>query len=126
RTPNEIANHGAVEQWVYGTNVQYEHRRFRMGTTAYHTHFGVPIHPQELLRNRYAFRGSELWNTSLYYNYSFRGTYLYGEAAHSVGSGFAFTNGLITSLHPHLSLALHYRNYQRNYHSFFNQGVAEG
>lgn len=126
RTPNEIANHRAVEQWVYGANVQYEHRRFRVGTTAYHTHFGVPIRPQELLRNQYAFHGSALWNTSLYYNYSFRGIYLYGEAAHRIGSGFAFTNGLIASLHPHLSLALHYRNYQRNYHSFFNQGIAEG
>jgi len=126
RTPNEIANRGAVAQWVYGTNAQYEYRRFRIGATAYHTHFGAAIQPQDLLRNQYAFRGASLWNTSLYYNYSWQGIYLYGEAAHSIGSGFAFTNGMIASLHSHLSVALHYRNYQRDYHSFFNQGIAEG
>ena len=126
RTPNEMANRGTVEQWVYGTNIQYEYQRFRMGTTVYRTHFNAAIQPQDVLRNAYAFRGSSLWNTSLYYTYSWHGIYLYGEAAHSLGSGFAFTNGLIASLHPHLSLALHYRNYQRDYHSFFNQGIAEG
>lgn len=126
RTPNEIANRGAVAQWVYGTNAQYEYRRFRIGATAYHTDFGAIIQPQDLLRNQYAFQGTSLWNTSLYYNHSWQGIYLYGEAAHSIGSGFAFTNGMIASLHPHLSLALHYRNYHRDYHSFFNQGIAEG
>lgn len=126
RTPNEVANRGALVQQVYGTNAQYEYRRFRIGATAYHTHFDADIQPQDLLRNRYAFRGTDLWNTSLYYNHSWRGVYIYGEAAHSIGSGFAFANGMIASMHPHLSLALHYRNYQRNYHSFFNQGIAEG
>lgn len=126
RTPTEIANRGAVSQGVYGANVQYEYRRLRMGATAYYTQFGVAIQPRRLLRNQYAFRGENLWNTSLYYTYSWQGIYVYGEAAHSIGSGFAFANGMIASLHPHLSLALHYRNYQRDYHSFFNQGVAEG
>jgi len=126
RTLNELVNRHAVTQWVYGTNVQYEQRRLRLGATIDHTRLNATIQPQEVLRNRYAFRGNSLWNTSLYYNYSWQGIYLYGEAAHSLGSGYAFTNGMVASLHPHLSLALHYRNYQRDYHSFFNQGVAEG
>ncbi|MBK1441847.1 helix-hairpin-helix domain-containing protein [Parapedobacter sp. ISTM3] len=126
RTPTEVANRGAVLQRVYGMNMQYEYRRFRLGAMAYRTHVDKPIQPQDVLRNQYAFRGRSLSNTSVYYNYSWRGVYLFGEAAHSLGSGFAFVNGLIASLHPHVSLALHYRNYQRDYHSFFNQGVAEG
>ncbi|WP_257669881.1 helix-hairpin-helix domain-containing protein [Parapedobacter tibetensis] len=126
RTSTEAANRGAVQQWVYGTNVQYQYRRLRVGATAYQTRLDATIDPQALLRNQYAFRGDALWNASLYYNHSWRGIYLFGEAAHSLGSGFAFANGLIAALHPHLSLALHYRNYQRDYHSFFNQGMAEG
>src|SRR5690606_37238734 len=39
RTPNEVANRGALTQWVYGANAQYEYRRLRVGATAYHTHF---------------------------------------------------------------------------------------
>lgn len=126
RTPTEIANRHALLQRVYGTHMQYAYRRLRIGTIAYHTHFDSTIQPQDLLRNRYAFRGTSLWNASLHYHYSWRGIYWYGEAAHSIGSGFAYANGVIASLHPHLSLALHHRNFQRNYHSFFNQGIAEG
>jgi len=126
RTPTEAANRSAISQQVYGTNVQYGHRRLRIGATAYHTRFSAMIQPQDLLRNRYAFRGNRLWNTSLYYQHSWRGVYLFGEVAHSLGTGFAIGSGLIASPHPHLSLALHYRDYQRDYHSFFNQGMAEG
>ncbi|SEL83311.1 helix-hairpin-helix domain-containing protein [Parapedobacter koreensis] len=126
RTPTETANRHALSQRAYGANMQYESRRLRIGATAYHTRFNAAIQPQNLLRNRFAFRGRSLWNTSLYYNHSWRGIYLFGEVAHRIGSGFALVNGLMTSLHPHLSLALHYRNYQRDYHSFFNQGMAEG
>lgn len=126
RTPTEVANRRAISQRVYGTHVQYEDRRLRIGATAYHTFFDAAIQPQNLLRNRYAFRGTNLWNASLDYQYSWQGIYLYGEAAHAIGSGFAYAKGVIASLHPHFSLALHYRNYQRNYHSFFNQGIAEG
>ena len=126
RTPTEVASRGAVQQWVSGTNFQYQHKRLRLGITSYYTRFDTAIEPQPLLRNQYAFRGAALWNTSLYYNHSWRGIYLFSEAAHSHGSGFAFANGLIATLHPHLSLALHYRNYQRDYHSFFSQGLATG
>src|SRR5690606_15090129 len=70
RTPAEAANRGAVQQWVSGTNMQYSYRRFRAGMTAYYTRFDADIEPRALLRNRYAFRGNALWNTSLYYNHS--------------------------------------------------------
>src|SRR5690606_37839283 len=91
-----------------------------------YTGFDAAVAPQPLLRNRYAFRGDALWNSGFYYSHSWRGVYLFGEAAHRYIGGFAFTQGLIATLHPHLSLALHYRNYHRNYHSFFSQGIAAG
>ncbi|MEC3881365.1 ComEA family DNA-binding protein [Parapedobacter sp. 10938] len=126
RTRTEVANRDAVQQWVSGANVLYQHRRFRAGLLTYYTRFDLPIEPQPLLRNRYAFSGDALWNSSFYYSHSWRGVYLFGEAAHNYGGGFAVMQGLIATLHHHLSLALHYRNYQRNYHSFFSQGLAAG
>jgi len=126
RTPTELANRGALSQYVLGLDARYGYKHLRLGATAFYTGFDAAIDPQHLLRNQYAFRGNELWNTSVSYTYSWRGMYLYGEAAHSLGSGYALANGLIASLHPHFSMALHHRDYQRNYHSFFNQGVAEG
>ncbi|WP_449049966.1 hypothetical protein [Parapedobacter sp.] len=126
RTPTEVANRHAVQQWVSGANVLYQHARLRAGVLTYYTRFDTYIEPQPLLRNRYAFRGDALWNSSAYYSHSWRGVYLFGEAALSHGGGLAFMQGLVATLHHHLSLALHYRNYQRNYHSFFGQGLAAG
>ena len=126
RTPTEVANRNAVQQWVSGANVLYQRARFRAGLLTYYTRFDMAIEPQPLLRNQYVFRGDDLWNSSVYYSHSWRGVYLFGEAAHSHGGGFAVMQGLVATLHHHLSLALHYRNYQRNYHSFFSQGLAAG
>lgn len=126
RTPAEVANRNAIQQWVSGANIWYQLARFRIGLLTYHTRFDTPIEPQPLLRNRYAFRGDALWNSSVYYSRSWQGVYLFGEAAHRHGGGFAVMQGLVATLHHHLSLALHYRNYQRNYYSFFSQGLAAG
>lgn len=126
RTPTEAANRGAIQQWVSGANVHYQYVRSSVGVVTHYTRFDAAIEPQPLLRNQYAFRGDALWNTSLYYSHSWRGVYLLGEAAHSYRGGFAIAQGMIATLHHHLSLALHYRNYQRDYHSFFAQGLATG
>lgn len=126
RTPTEIANKRAIQQWVYGINTEYRKRHVRLGYTMFHTRFDGVIQPQDVLRNRFAFSGDQLTNMSLYYNYGYRGFYLFGEAAHQLGAGFAFVNGAVSSLTPQLSLVLLYRDYHRDYHSFFNQGVAEG
>lgn len=126
RTPNEQANRNALQQWVYGANILFQQGRFKAGGAIFQTQFDASISPQPLLRNQYAFRGHSLWNASLYYSTSIRGVFLFGEAAHSIGSGFAFINGLVASVHPQLSLLLLHRDYHRNYHSYFNQGLAEG
>ena len=126
RTPTEVANRRAIQQWVSGANVLYRRGRFHAGILAYHTRFDAAIEPQSLPRNRYAFRGDRQWNSSVYYSHSWRGVYLFGEAAYNHGRGFAVTQGVVAALHHDLSLALHYRNYQRNYHSFFGQGAGVG
>lgn len=126
RTPGEAANRRALQQWVYGINAQYQRRGLKLGGTVFRTQFDGSITPQPLLRNRYAFSGDALANASLYYNYGFRNFHVFGEGAYQWGRGFAFVNGLLASLTPQLSLMLLHRDYQKDYHSFFNQGLAEG
>ena len=126
RTPTEAANRNALQQWVYGFNLQYGHSRFRIGATAFYTRFDAAIHPPYRLHTQYTFRGQSLWNTSLYYDGTAGNLYYFGEAAHQIGGGFAFLNGLMLNLHHHLGLVLLHRNYQRDYHSFYNQAIAAG
>jgi hypothetical protein len=77
------------------------------------------------LYERYKFNGHSLTNVGFYYNHTFRNTYFFGEGAHSISSGTAFLSGLMSSLSSQVSGVILYRNYAPNYHSFFNQGLAE-
>jgi hypothetical protein len=126
RTATERANKNRLSQWVYGFNTQYEHRNFNMGLTAYRTIFGSPIATGDQLYEKFDFHGSNLGNLGLNYGYTLNNTYLFGEAAKSMSSGFAFVNGLISSVSDQVSASILYRHYARNYHSFFNKALSEG
>lgn len=125
RTRTEILNKNVLSQRIYGANAQFNTGDLSAGFTAYHTRFNIPFAEGKSLYQQYNFKGATLNNISLNYSYTFRNTYIFGEAAHSLNSGFAVLNGLVSSIAPPVSLVMLYRNYDRNYHSFFNQGLAE-
>lgn len=125
RTPNEQRNRRTIDQYVYGLNTTYQHHRLKIGATVLATHLDGYYRPADELRNRFAFEGNQLTNVGLHYQYTYRNLFLYGETAHSLGSGLATTNGVIASLNPKLTAIVNYRNYQRNYHHFFAQSIGE-
>lgn len=126
RTKDEILNKSALSQRVYGANAEYKTGDMNAGLTAFRTQFSIPFAVGKALYQQYNFKGTYLNNISLNYSYTFKNAYFFGEAAHSLNSGSAFLNGFISSLAPPVSLVLLFRNYEKNYHSFFNQGLAEG
>lgn len=125
RTQTELNNKNSVSQLVYGANGQYSIKNLTIGLTGYHTLFSQPFAPGNLLYQRYDFGGRSLTNLGLHYNYTYKNTYFFGEAAHSLLSGSAFINGLMSSLSSQVSLVLLHRSYAKNYYSFFNQSVSE-
>lgn len=125
RTAAEQRNRNTVQQLVYGINSEYTNNDFVAGLTLYHTKLDKPIAIGKSLYERFDFSKQYLTNIGFHYSYTFRNTYLFGEAAHSLSSGKAFLNGLMVSLSRQVSAVLLYRNYERDYHSFFNEGLAE-
>jgi len=75
--------------------------------------------------DQYSFTGKSLTNLGLFYNYTYKNMYLYGEGAKGSGGGFAYINGVLISLSKAVSAALTYRDYAKDYHNFFNQAVSE-
>lgn len=126
RTPNEIANKGQVDQWTYGLNAEFGNHSWRAGATLYHSFLNAQWRPQELLRNQFAFTGDQIWNGSGYYQFNFRNVYFFGELASAQNGAPAFLNGLLMSLHPHLSFGVQHRYYSRAYYAFFAQAAGEG
>lgn len=126
RTPTEQSYKNAIKQWVVGSEWTYGYKRFKIGLVSLYTRFNGEIQPDNSLRERYNFKGKDLFQVGINYKYNFRNIYFFGESAHSLGSGFATVNGAIATLHPRVSIFLNYRNFQRDYHSFFAQTLAEG
>lgn len=126
RTANELNNKGRIAQTVYGGNLQFNEGKLSLGLTAYHSHYSQNFAPGNSLYNQFDFSGNQLNNVGFNYSYTYRNTYFFGEIGHSLNSGLAYVNGLMSSLSPTVSLVLFYRNYQKDYFSFYNQGISEG
>jgi hypothetical protein len=125
RTEAELENRRSVKQLIYGINLRYKFDKLDLGVNVYQTSFNRLLVPAQRLYNQFNFTGDRSINSSIYYNYSFGGTYAFGETAHNLQGGFASVNGLISTLSRDLSLVLLHRIYQRDYFSFYNQAFAE-
>ncbi|MCL7987985.1 helix-hairpin-helix domain-containing protein [Sphingobacterium sp. lm-10] len=125
RTPTEQNYRRAINQYVYGVSTYYQRDRFKLGATWLSTTFDGYIRPNNELRNLFSFEGRQLNNMGIFYNYTYRNTYLYGEVAQSVGSGYATNNGLMASLHPKLTVLINHRYYAADYYHFFAQSIGE-
>jgi hypothetical protein len=64
-------------------------------------------------------------NTSFYLNYNYNNFTFFNEIAKSLNGGFALISGLLGSVTPHLDLALIYRNYQKDFHTFYANAFGE-
>ncbi|HEX7367814.1 MAG TPA: helix-hairpin-helix domain-containing protein [Pelobium sp.] len=125
RTENELKNRRRVSQLVFGGNLQYNYKKLSLGLTGYHSKYSQSFAPGSSLYNKFDFTGNKLDNVGFNYSYTLNNTYFFGEVAHSVNYGFSYINGLISSLSPIISAVLFHRNYQKNYYSFYNQGIGE-
>lgn len=125
RTKTELANKNRIEQMLYGGNLQFNHHKLSLGLTAYQSHYNRNFATSTTLYKKFDFVGKDLTNLGFNYSYTKNNFYLFGEAAHSLNSGFAFINGAIASLSPTVSAIVFHRDYHKNYHSFYNQAIGE-
>lgn len=126
RTASELNNKGAASQLVFGSVFQYSAKTFRSGIILYQTRYNYTMEPGQSMYNKFDFTGSTLTNSSVYYNYTWKNLYSFAEVSHSWNSGFAMISGLMGSLSGKVSTVLFYRNYQKDYYSFFNKAINEG
>lgn len=125
RTATEIKNRRSIDQFLYGVDLKYKLDRLNLGVNIYQTHFNKEMIPAQRLYNQFNFSGDRLTSASLYYDYTFAGTYTFGEVAHNLTGGLASVVGLISTISHDLSLVLLHRSYQKDYFSFYNQGFSE-
>jgi len=126
RTTSELARKNSLRETIFGAYLKYETRSFRAGVGAVHQLYDSPLMREPRLYNQYEFSGRQLTNISADYTYVYRNINVFGEVARSSSSGgLALLQGLSMAIDNRASITLLYRNYARDYHSFYSRGFGE-
>lgn len=127
RTNSEIARKDALNEIIYGGNLRYEKNQLTLGVAGVYQGYDRLFARDTLPYNQFDFRGRGTLGISADYSYVFRNFSFFGELAHTNHSdGFANIHGVLVSLDRYVSMSLIYRDYNRDYQTFYNAGFAEG
>jgi hypothetical protein len=128
RTPTEISYKNQAREKNLGANIQYSSldKRLQLGSNTLYTEFSQPFIRNSRVYNQFEFYGSKNHVHSLYFSYNFQNYFFFGESAISSSGGRGSILGMMSSLHPKLAFSLLYRNYARNFHTFYGNAFGEG
>ena len=127
RTNSEIARKDALNEIIYGGNLRYEKNQLTLGVAGVYQGYDRLFARDTLPYNQFDFRGRGTVGISADYSYVFRNFSFFGELSHTTHSGgFANIHGVLFSLDRYVSMSLIYRDYNRDYQTFYNAGFAEG
>jgi hypothetical protein len=126
RTPNEVAKKGAVNEQIYGGNISYKNKGFRVGATAYKSIYGIDLVKDAAPYQYFDFQGNDNFNMGIDGSYANKYLSVFGEFSMSQNGGKAMLVGSIFNLHPRLTFSVLYRNFERDYQVFYAVPFSEG
>ncbi|MBI1836682.1 MAG: hypothetical protein HYR91_05400 [Flavobacteriia bacterium] len=127
RTTNEIERKNAITENILGSCLNYKIRNFEIDFNGIYQSYNIPYQKNILSYNKFDFRGKETITLSVNYNWIWKNLNVFGEIAQaSYSKGIAQIHGLLLSLNSKFSLSFIYRNYAKNYQSFYSNAFADG
>ncbi len=128
RSLREINRKDQVSETVFGAHLKYksEDRRLKAGIVALQTYYGIDFNRKISQYNQFDFRGSSNLAVSGHATYRWKNFDFFGEVARSESGGIGAVAGFVSSLTSYVDLAMVYRNYAKNFHSFYGNAFGEG
>jgi len=125
RTESEIADEDAIDLTQAGISVGYKKPRAHISFNALHSRLSVPLNRNPELYNQYYFRGDQLTNASIDYGAWIGGMHVFGETAMSDNGAISTLNGIMAGLDRHVTAAVVYRSYARDYQALTPNAFGE-
>ncbi len=128
RTPTEIAAKDRILEYSYGSSIVYsgDSKRYQLGANILNTHYSLPLFRRPNNYNQFEFSGNQNLIYSVFGSYLWQNFNLFGEVAQSSSGGIGAVAGFMTSLSKLVDFSMVFRNYQRDFHSFYGNGFGEG
>ncbi|MBY0434532.1 MAG: helix-hairpin-helix domain-containing protein [Cyclobacteriaceae bacterium] len=125
RTPAEIMARDQIEETNTGAVLQFRKSTLDAGLIFHQTQFDKPVQRQSTPYNQFSFQGSMNQNVGAYVNYNIQNFTFFGEASQTIGHGPALTAGVLGSLTNKAEVSFLYRNFARDFYSFYSNAFAE-
>lgn len=127
RSLSELSSRAKITQWNLGGTavMKIPEQGFSGGISLLNTHFSLPFLQNRHPYQAFNFTGKDNLAGSIFYSWHHANFNFFGEAGMSAGGGNAIVSGLICSLNPKVDVSLLYRNYTRNFHSFYGNSFSE-
>lgn len=125
RTENERDRRNNLKQELYGGHLQMEFPFGIVGLTGYRTVFNKFIGRGTAVYNRYDFSGVVNTVYGAHYTFLVGPVLLFGEAGRSRKGGYGLVSGLEALVGGNTGLAMAYRKYGKDFHSFMGDGFGE-
>lgn len=126
RTQSEIADEDAIDLNQAGVSIAYTKRRGHIAFNALHSRLSKPLNRRPDLYNKFYFNGNRLSNLSVDYGAWFGGFHLFGETAMSDNGAISTLNGLLAGIDRHISAAVLFRSYAKDYLALTPNAFGEG
>lgn len=125
RTPLEISKKNNVSNELFGSNLSYSNKGFRVGLTGVYNVFNRVLKPSDEPYKKYAARGKEFYAYGADYSYFHHRFTLAGETAYCKGGGIATLNSIQFQLTRDYKFILIQRYYSKEYNALYANSFAE-
>ena len=125
RSENELAGRHKIREQNYGGVLNLRKGGLDAGVIFNTLAYAVPLYRAPQPYNQFVFQGTTLSNLGVFANYTFHNFTFFSEAARTLNNGYGLTAGILGSITTRLDIALHVRNYQRNFYSLYANAFSE-
>jgi len=125
RNVSELSKRKTVIDQNGALILQYKTRQLDAGLMYNIVRFNVDVTRESAPYNQFAFAGKTQQNIGAYVNYTFQNVAFFSEFSRSLKRGNALTAGVLLGLSTKFDIAILYRNFARNFYSFYSNAFAE-
>jgi hypothetical protein len=127
RTPSELSTKSQLSELNLGGNLTYAAKsgKWSAGSNYLFTELSRPWIRDQNVYNTFEFSGKTNQVASIFGNYNWKNFFLFGESALSKSGGTGTVLGLVSSLSKTVDFSFLWRNYDRDFHSFYSSGFSE-
>ncbi len=127
RTYKDLEKKNEAELNLYGCNFRWQNADFNLGTTiVYYDFGGKMLSPTPHPYNLFYLRDKDSYNAGLNYGFQRKKLFFQGETAIGKNNSFATINILQLIPASFLTLVASYRDYRKDFQSYYGKTFAEG